>query len=306
MRSYTAHKKGGIKMNLMEKKMVFIMISVVIIAIGIIVMLTMGMKQDIDFSGGTVIHVNIGQEFDNDEIRAMVTDIIGFEPSSVQKVEDGTQVMIRTTEIPTEKRDAVFKAIQEKYNLAQDDLLASQNFNPIIGNELKRQALTAALIAAVLMLIYISIRFEFKSGVAAVIALIHDLLIMLTVYAIFRVPLNTTFIAAMLTILGYSINDTIVIFDRIRENKKYLRKETFEGIANKSILQTLPRSINTSLTTLITITALYILGVPSIKEFAFPIIIGIIAGTYSSVFIASPVWAMLRRDKNKRKKIKTA
>lgn len=293
-------------MNLMEKKMVFIMISVVIIAIGIIVMLTMGMKQDIDFSGGTVIHVNIGQEFDNDEIRAMVTDIIGFEPSSVQKVEDGTQVMIRTTEIPTEKRDAVFKAIQEKYNLAQDDLLASQNFNPIIGNELKRQALTAALIAAVLMLIYISIRFEFKSGVAAVIALIHDLLIMLTVYAIFRVPLNTTFIAAMLTILGYSINDTIVIFDRIRENKKYLRKETFEGIANKSILQTLPRSINTSLTTLITITALYILGVPSIKEFAFPIIIGIIAGTYSSVFIASPVWAMLRRDKNKRKKIKTA
>lgn len=293
-------------MNIMEKKMVFIMISVVIIAIGIIVMLTMGMKQDIDFSGGTVIHVNIGQEFDNDEIRAMVTDVIGFEPSSVQKVEDGTQVMIRTTEIPTEKRDAVFKAIQEKYNLAQDDLLASQNFNPTMGNEMKRQALTATLIAAVLMLIYISIRFEFKSGLAAVIALIHDLLIMLTAYALFRVPLNTTFIAAMLTILGYSINDTIVVFDRIRENKRYLRKESFEGIANKSIWQTLPRSINTSLTTLITITVLYILGVPSIKEFAFPIIIGIIAGTYSSVFIASPVWAMLRSDKSKRKKIKTA
>jgi|LSQX01.2.fsa_nt_gb preprotein translocase SecF subunit len=300
------HEKGGIRMDIIKKKTIFFTVSAVIIAIGIASMLIMGVNQDIDFSGGTAIHVSIGQEFDNDEIRTIVTDTIGFEPSSIQKVEDGTQVMIRTTEIPSEKREEVFSALQKKYDLTQENLLSSQNFSPTVGNDLKKNAITASLLASFFMLIYISIRFDFKSGVAAVIALIHDLLIMFTVYVVFRIPLNTSFIAAMLTILGYSINNTIVIFDRVRENTKYLRKESFAGIVNKSIMETLPRTINTSFTTLITILTLYVLGVPSIRDFAFPLIIGILAGTYSSIFISGPIWALLRNDKSKSKKVKTA
>ncbi|MBZ4644832.1 MAG: protein-export rane protein SecF [Clostridia bacterium] len=159
----------------------------------------------------------------------------------------------------------------------------------------------ASLIASILMLIYITFRFEFKSGVAAVIAMIHDVLVMLTVYAVFRIPINTSFIAAILTILGYSINDTIIVFDRIRENRKYMKKEEFSNVVNKSIWQTMARSINTSLTTLLTITVLYILGVQSIKDFAFPLIVGIVSGTYSSIFIASPIWVMWREWEAKKK-----
>jgi preprotein translocase subunit SecF len=156
-------------------------------------------------------------------------------------------------------------------------------------------------LASIGILLYTTIRFEFKSGIAAVIALIHDLLIMLAVYAVFQISVNSSFIAAMLTILGYSINDTIVVFDRIRENKKMGK---FSGddkaLINGSITQTMARSINTVLRTLITITCVYIFGVTSIKDFAFPLIIGIISGCYSSIFIASPLWyLMIKKSKTK-------
>lgn len=290
--------------DIMGKRKIFFILSGVIILTGLIAMLVGGLNQDIDFAGGTEMHVNIGKEFDNNEIKSIVGEVTGVDGAfiHVQKVgADGKQVIIKTTEIDTLKRNEVFEALKEKYGLSIDDKLMTDNVNPTIGNELKYQAFLATVIAAVLMLGYITIRFEFKSGVAAVAALIHDLLIMLTVYALFRIPINTTFIAAMLTILGYSINDTIVLFDRIRENKKYMKKEKFGNIANKSIWQTMARSINTSLTTLIMITALYVLGVPSIKDFAFPLMIGILSGTYSSIFIASPVWVAWQEFQDKKK-----
>lgn len=293
-------------MDIIGKRKIFFIISIIIILVGIASMLIMGMNQDIDFAGGTAIHINIGQQFDNIEIRDIVSKEIGFAPSSIQKAGKGeTEVIIKTKPIESAKREDVFNAIKDKYGLEQTDLLSTDNVNPIIGKELKSQAVTATTIAAILMLIYITIRFEFKSGVAAVISLLHNLLIMLTVYAVFQIPINTSFIAAILTILGYSINDTIVVFDKIRENSRLQRKKPFKEITNKSIMQTLTRSINTSITTLLTIGSLYILGVPSIKIFAFPIIIGIISGTYSSIFIASPIWVLLRGSK-KRGSIKTA
>ena len=149
------------------------------------------------------------------------------------------------------------------------------------------------IIAFAVMLIYVAIRFEFKFGVAALIATVHDILITLCFYAIFNIQVNTPFIAAILTIVGYSMNDTIVIFDRIRENTKKLRRANSTEIANVSITETMTRSINTSLSTLVTIIAINIL-VPSVREFTVPLIVGIITGAYSSIFIASPVWVLLR------------
>ncbi len=281
--------------DLMGKKNLFFIISAVIIITGIIATLFGGLNQDIDFSGGTAMHINIGKQFDNNEVRAIVKEKLGFEASSIQKAGDvGQQVIIKIKEIDTAQRIALFDGIKEKYSLNQEDLYSTDNVNPTIGNELKWQALIATLIASVLMLVYISFRFEFKSGVAAVVALIHDLFVMLAVYALFRIPINTSFIAAMLTILGYSINDTIIVFDRIRENNRKAKRGSFDEVINTSVRQTMARTINTSLTTLLTIGALYFLGVPSIKEFALPLIIGIISGTYSSIFIASPIWSLLR------------
>ena len=177
-----------------------------------------------------------------------------------------------------------------------DKTINSETIGGTIGKELKEKAFLATIIAMIAMLIYIGIRFELSFGLAAIIALIHDVLITVGVYAIFGIPVNTPFIAAILTIVGYSINDTIVVFDRIRENSKKMRKVELKEIANVSIQQTMSRSINTVLTTLFTITAVYIF-VPSIREFSLPLIIGIAMGAYSSIFIASPMWVILKGKK---------
>ena len=167
------------------------------------------------------------------------------------------------------------------------------------GKELQRTAFEAAAIAVALMLIYITIRFDFLSGVSAVICLLHDVLIMISAYVIFRLPFNINFIAASLIIFGYSINASIITFDRIRENMKYNKRGSVDEVVNKSVNQTLTRNINTTLTTLFTIVLVYILGVPSLKNFALPIIIGILGGAFSSTFIAGPLWAKLKNMKKK-------
>ena len=173
-------------------------------------------------------------------------------------------------------------------------MLEATNVSASASTKLISDAFKAIAWAVLFMLIYITVRFNFRSGVSAIVGLIHNILVMLAVYAIFRIPVNTSFIAAILTIVGYSINDTIVVFDKIRENAKMDRRSKFGEIANKSLNQTLTRTLNTSFTTLFTILALYVLGVDSIREFALPIIIGVIVGTYSSICIATPMWTVLR------------
>jgi len=173
-------------------------------------------------------------------------------------------------------------------------LIQAETIDAVIGKEMRQQAIIALILANIGMLIYITFRFEFKSAVAAVLALVHDVLIIISFYAIFHIPVDSTFIAVVLTIVGYSINDTIVVFDRIRENLKTMRKASFTDIANLSIMQTLARSINTSFTTLITITALFLLGGETIKDFSLALIVGIASGTYSSIFIATPLWEIFR------------
>ena len=174
--------------------------------------------------------------------------------------------------------------------------------SPSSGRELARSAIMMSLLACLAILLYVSFRFEFTSGVVAVLALAHDVLILLGIYSLLQWSVDTNFIAAVLTVLGYSINNTIVIMDRIRENTRHARKETYGDIANSSIMQTMTRSINTTVTTLLTIGMVYILGVPSIQAFSLPIIIGIVVGFYSSVFVSGPLWALWRDSAVKGKK----
>ncbi len=232
-------------------------------------------------------------EFSEDDVRKTVDAVAKVKASSVVKSEDG--FVIKTNELDAKQASDVKQALADKYGVIK--VISEDKVSATVGSELLGSSLQALLIAAVLMLIYISFRFELLSGLSAVLALVHDVLIMLSMYAIFRLPVNTSFIAAMLTIIGYSINATIVIFDRIRENTKYLKKETFSNIVNTSIWQSMGRSINTTVTTLLTIVMVYILGVTSVREFALPIIIGLLCGTYSSIFLAGSFWCLFRGKK---------
>lgn len=295
--------------KVVENRKIYFLISAVLILAGVVMyFVNGGFMQDVDFVGGMTMYVEMGKEVDLDEVAQLVQDSTPEIATPIVQNSDGTQIVIKTTPIDTEVREAVQTAIIEKYELTDDAILSVDNVSATVGSELRTQALVAAVIAALLMLVYISIRFTLKTGVAAVVALIHDVLIMLSVYAVFKIPVNSSFIAAILTIIGYSINNTIVVFDRVRENVKKNRRAPFNEIINTSLKQTVGRSINTTITTLITVVMIYALGVNSIREFAFPIIVGLLAGTYSSLFIAGSVWYMLDNleKKIKNRKLKKA
>lgn len=231
--------------------------------------------------------------YNENEVREVLSKVEGVKVSGVQSSEGG--FLLKMNEIDRETADKVKTALADKFG--QIRITSEEKVAASMGSELWGKSLIAIIIAIILMLVYITIRFELLSGLSAIVALSHDVLIILSIYAIFQLPVNTSFIAAVLTILGYSINATIVIFDRIRENRKFDKKLTFSETVDKSITQSMTRSINTSLTTLLTIGMVYILGVPSVKQFALPIIIGIVCGTYSSIFVAGPFWAMIKGDK---------
>ena len=207
------------------------------------------------------------------------------------------EVIVKNEALSPEEIGILVKEIKTQYKASEFE---QDTIGGSVGNELKSKALIALFIATICMLAYIGFRFEFRFGAAAIIALLHDVLITVGVYAVFQIPVNQAFIAAILTIIGYSINDTIVIFDRIRENQKNMRKSSLEEVINTSVTQTMSRSINTVATTLFTIVSVYVF-VPSIRELSLPLIIGILVGCYSSIFIASPVWYLLKtRKKNLR------
>ena len=287
--------------KIVEKSKIWFSISLAIILIGVVLMCTRGLNFGIDFKGGTNLVVELGDNFDKVEVDNIVKE---YASDAVTKTVEGTQYEIKSTELDETKTAELFDALKEKYTLDDSALVSETQIGPSVGKELSRNAIIAVLVACVAMLVYIAIRFEFTFGVAAIGALIHDVLITLSVYAIFDIPVNSSFIAAMLTIVGYSINDTIVVFDRIRENNHSMRRSNPAEIANKSINKTLARSINTSLTTLIIIGAVNVF-VPTVREFSFPLLIGIAAGAYSSIFIASPIWVILKNKMNKKKSVKT-
>lgn len=292
-------------MNIIKNRYVYIAISIIIIAIGFGFMLYNNSQgkgffnYDIQFTGGTSIEISSnGKEVKNDDIDTILKDSINIDNAQIQIIGNGESVIIKTRLLSQDERTVLIEAISSKYSLTEDNF-SIRDISATISNEMKSKSYLAVLVSCIAMLIYVSFRFKnFKIGASAIIALLHDALVLVSFYAIFRIPLNDSFIAAILTVLGYSINATIVIFDRIRENKGKNRKINANLIDN-GINQSLRRSIFTSLTTFLTVISLYIFGVESVKIFALPIAIGIVCGTYSSIFIAGSIWYMLDNIKTK-------
>lgn len=282
-------------MNITSNKIKFLILPLVIIIAGVVMyFVNGGFNFDIEFMGGIRMQVDMEKEFDNEEVSAFLEETLGISPVIVQ-AGSGTTATIKTQPLEDEQKDKIYSSLKEKYGLTGEAPMSVNSASASFGGEVQRKAFTYTLIAIICILIYIAFRFEWRSAVMAVIALALNIFVMMAVYAITYTPLNTTFIAAMLTIIGYSINNTIVVFDRIRENMKGFKArkngENVSAVVDRSITESMGRTLNTTITTLITIVLLYFLGVPSIKEFAFPLIIGVLVGAYSSIFVASPFWA---------------
>ena len=285
-------------MKIVENRKKFFAASLIVIIIGFAAMIFNAQagrgafQYDVEFTGGTSFDLDLGQEYKQEDLQKIITDVTGQDSPQIQQVIGTNEVTVKIQSIDSATRETLINAILEAYpNAVMGEV---NDVSGTVSHEMQTAAIKATLIAAVAMLLYISLRFhDFRAGGSAIIALLHDVLIVLTAYAVFRIPVNNTFIVVLLSILGYSINATIVIFDRIRENKSaFHANQTAEKI-NKSISQTLARSINTSLTTFFTVGAIYVLGVPALKEFALPMMIGILAGAYSSVCISGSVWYVL-------------
>jgi SecD/SecF fusion protein len=293
--------------------------SAVLIIVGLV---SMGMNYSgtgqalnlgIDFTSGTLMHLDIGQDFSMADVREIL-EPFGLDSAAIQRVgleglgEGETQeLMIRSRTLTPDEQDSVFSALSERYGLSRSAMLRVENVNPIVGRELVRQAMLALLIALAGMIIYITLRFEYRFALTAMMALLHDALMVLAFFAVFRVEVNGPFIAAILTILGYSINDTIVIYDRIRENLKNRNKEKLAEVVDNSIRQSLRRSINTSLTTMFVLLTLLAFGGVTLRPFIVALLVGVFFGTYSSVFIASPLWLSWKeREQKQTIKTKTA
>ncbi len=283
-------------MKIVQHRKLYFSISAIIIAIGIIFMIINAsagagaFNFDVEFSGGTSINIDLGQDFNNDDITQIIADTTGQTSPQVQRIIGTNEVNFKILSVEQETRVKLISAIKEKYGF-EDGAVDIEDVSSTVSNEMQQTALTAVVVSCVAILLYTSLRFrDFKTGSSAILALIHDAAVVLAAYAILRIPLNVAFIAAILTVLGYSINATIVIFDRIRENKRRAHKYSQEELIDLSVAQTFRRSVYTSLTTLLTVASLYVFGVTSVKDFTLPIIIGIICGTYSSVCLAGSIW----------------
>ena len=292
-------------------------LSIVVIAAGFVGMIgysasgKRALNFSLEFMGGTSISADFGKDYTveevEDKIVPEVANVINDKAIQASTVSGSTTVTIKTRTLSLEEREAVGSMLVDKFGVDKSTI-ESQSIGSTISGEMRKNAILAVLVACICMLFYIWFRFkDIRFASSAIIALIHDVLVMLTAYALIRISVGNTFIACMLTIVGYSINDTIVIFDRIRENMQGMRKqtpETLAEVANKSLTQTLSRSINTSVTTIIMVLLLFILGVSSIREFSLPLLVGMISGTYSSIFIAANLWYIMKLHLGKNRLVK--
>ena len=294
-------------MAVKNRSKVCLIISAAIMVIALIMTITgNGINLGIDFEGGLSMQYDLKTAANKDDVETVLNGM-GISSYTVTVQGSGNnEINVRIKDVAKDDIQNVQaefeKGIQEKYPDAAS--IGDVNYvGPVAGATLVRNAIVSVLLASVLMLIYIAIRFDLNSGLSAVFGLLHDVLIMLSFMVIFRsvIQMNSSFIAAALTIVGYSINNTIVIFDRIRENAKKMPNAPKEEITNRSIRESLGRTICTTVTTLITIVALCILGVASIREFALPIIVGILSGVYSANMINGYVWAFLEEKRRSRK-----
>ena len=299
-------------LDILSKKVVCFVLSLVLIVAGFVVMgVNKSSGKDIlnfslEFKGGTQITVPFNQAMTLEQVTADVVPYIEEMtqcPVQIQTVQGSNEVIFKTNSLENERCVEVMEMISQRFGV-EKETLGSDTISSIISNEMKSDTLIAVAVAVVCMLIYIRIRFkDIRFGISSIIALVHDVLIVLAFYAAARVSVSNTFIACMLTIVGYSINATIVIFDRIRENMDTMSaRDELKDVVNKSITQTMSRSIFTSLTTFVMVAVLYIFGVTSIRDFALPLMVGIFCGTYSSICLAGSLWYVFKtglKAKNK-------
>lgn len=295
-------------MDFLKYRYFFLTLSLVIIISGLIVGFNGGFRFDIDFKGGTNIQVDLKEKFDNNKIDDIVNNAIGQKPL-VQKLGDDntTVVSITTDTISNEQASQIVSKLKENFPNMDDP--STKNVQPSFGKELINSAIKAIVVSLVLILLYIFVRFKnlgFTAAITAIVALLHDALIIIAFYAFLKLPINSTFVAVILTIIGYSINDTVIIYDRIRENKRKITKNTnLKDTINESLTQTFRRTLYTSFTTITAILIVYIFAYINhqtiLEEFSLPLTIGVISGAYSSIFIATSLWYITENWMNKRK-----
>ena len=290
------------KFDVAGRAKIWFVVSLLIIIPGIFSMMTRGLNFGIDFTGGTIIDLKFDQPVEISKVRESLKPF-GLDGATIQlsgetsDVASSTDVMIRTVDLEETQRKEVMAGI--KNSVGNYEVMREEKVGATIGGELIFNAIMALVISWVLIILYIAYRFEFRFGFAAVLALVHDILIVLSIFSFTQKQVDSSFVAALLTIVGYSINDTIVIFDRIRENLKlhFRRGGNVTELVNKSIYQTLTRSLYTVFTCLFTTFALYFFGGETTKDFAFALIVGFTSGCYSSIFIAGPLWLTFRNWK---------
>lgn len=282
------------------RRSVFIIAAVIIVA-GAISLFLNSLNLGIDFSEGTILHLRLAKGYQMEEVRAVLApfdlDGVPLQRAGREGASEGREVVIKAPSLTEAKRKEIIVAFEERWpEMTTEDVLRVESVGATVGRELTREAFYALLLAAAGMIIYITFRFQFKFALAAILVLLFDIFTVLTVFSLFKIEVNSPFIAAILTIVGYSINDTIVIFDRIRENmKRFGRKKALVTVVNDSINESLVRSINTSLTTLMVLVSLYVafnyfVGGLDLKAFALALLVGVVSGTCSSLFIAGPLW----------------
>lgn len=307
---YYGRVKERKAIDFVGKRKLFFAISIVLVLIGPALMLVhqktdgKALNYSLEFMGGTSTTVTFNEDYTIEELDAsvkpVVQEVTGDANIQMQKVTGGNQVVIKTRELSVDERNELEEKLVEEFAV-DVSLISTESISSTISGEMQRDAVTAVIIATICMLIYIWFRFsDIRFASSAVLALLHDVMVVLACYVIAWISVGNTFIACMLTILGYSINATIVIFDRIRENMKEMKKnQTIENVVNQSITQTLTRSLYTTLTTFIMVAVLYVLGVSSIREFALPLMVGIICGGYSSVCVTGPLWYVMKTKNGK-------
>ena len=325
-------KLHSLKLNVTKRRLIWLLIPVAIILVGVILVSTIGFNLGIDFTGGTVINVipneiNISDDNNYNQVKADIEEVLnefGLKSTQFQIVENdqGQAVSVRfqdkagadEKEMNVLINDKIIPALYEKFGMDKNDdrfanyVQASDRIGATSSSELLLKALIAIMASIVLILIYIAIRFEVASGLSAIVALFSDVLVTCSIVLMCRIQINTTFIAALITIIGYSINNTIIIFDRVRELRKLdeNKGKSNEELANMAVSQSFARTLNTTITTLVAVLLLAIIGVPSVREFVIPIIIGLLSGVYSSLFLSPNLWALMYRERAKKNKgIKT-
>ena len=309
---YYGKQKERKTVNFLSKKNICFIVSLVLIIAGPV---TMGvfsssegkaLNYSLEFMGGTSTNVTFNEDMSiadiDSKVKPVVQGVTGDADIQTQKVSGTNQVIIKTRELTLDERQSLNEALKESFDV-DESLITAESISSTVSNEMRSDAVVAVIVATICMLLYIWFRFkDVRFATSAVAALVHDVLVVLAFYAVSRISIGNTFIACMLTIVGYSINATIVIFDRIRENLKVMSKKTeLSEVVNASITQTLTRSIYTSFTTFVMIAVLYVLGVPSIREFALPLIVGVVCGGYSSVCITGALWYVMKTKLGKKK-----